>query len=72
MCQAAILENQMKEKHPRSPPRQEANKVQQREVTQPREEAQHEHPPVAPSISQAANYPMGVNLTFYLGGPSVA
>jgi hypothetical protein len=26
---------------------------------------QHEHPPVAPSVSQVAIYPMGTNLAFY-------
>jgi hypothetical protein len=68
-CQAAVLENWPREKRPRSPPRQEIDKVQQRELTQPREEAQHGHPPAAPSISQAANNPMGANPAFYLRAP---
>jgi hypothetical protein len=69
---AAILKNWPREKLPRSPTRQEANKVQQREVTHPREEVQCEHPFIAPSISQAVNYPMVANLAFYSRGPSVA
>jgi hypothetical protein len=64
--QATVSKNRPREKRPRSPPRQE-----QREDTRRREEVQHEHPCVIPSVSHAANHPTGANPVFYLF-PSMA
>jgi hypothetical protein len=58
--QAAVSKNRPREKCLRSPPRQE-----QREDTRRREEVQHEHHWVTPSVSQTANHPTGANPTFY-------
>jgi hypothetical protein len=54
--QAAVLKDRPREKHPRSPPRWEMDKMHQRDDTRRREEVQHEHPSVAPSIPHKANH----------------
>jgi hypothetical protein len=69
--QATVLKNQPREKHLRSPQRQEIDKMQQREDTQRRERVQHKHPWAAPSVSQAANHPAGADLTFYPPFPPI-
>jgi hypothetical protein len=61
---AAILRDQPREKGPRSPPRQEMNRMQQRKDTRRRREVQHEHPSVAPNVSRATNHHTRANLAF--------
>jgi hypothetical protein len=49
--QAAVSKNRPREKRSRSPLRQETDKMQQREDTRRREDVQHRHPWVTPSVS---------------------